>query len=198
MTRRSVDPAWLPIGRRAYLSPPQAGDLPQLLAHLRDPGIARNTLRIPFPYTARDARSFLAAVRRRRRRFRHPMDWAIRTPEGALIGLIGLQGTYGPASHRDELGYWLAKPHRGNGIMPRAVQAVVRLAFHAYGLSRLEMSVFRGNRASARVAQKCGFRLEGLLRRMVVKHGRGIDALLYARTRSTTPLKHRIHTEAQK
>ena len=176
-----------PIRRGLSLSAVRVQDIPQLVMHLRDPGIARQTLAIPFPYTARDARAFLDAVRRRRRRFKRPMDWAIRMPEGRLIGLISLQGTYGPWSHRDEIGYWLAKPYRGRGIMPRAVNAVVRVAFRQYGLIRLEMSIFRGNRVSARVAEKCGFRLEGVLRRMQIKDGRCIDAGLYARTRPPTP-----------
>ena len=50
-------------------------------------------------------------------------------------------------------------------------------------LVRLYAHVFEWNPASARVLEKAGYRLEGRLHRSVVKDGRVIDQLMYARLR---------------
>ena len=45
---------------------------------------------------------------------------------------------------------------------------------------RLQANVFKWNRSSARVMEKCGFKLEGRLRKSATKDGQTIDELLYA------------------
>ena len=50
-------------------------------------------------------------------------------------------------------------------------------------LERLELEIFDGNEASVRVAQRCGFQFEGLLRSRELHRGRRRDVALYARIR---------------
>lgn len=48
------------------------------------------------------------------------------------------------------------------------------------GLRRLQATIYAPNVASARVAEKCGYTREGVLRKAVAKDGRIWDALIYA------------------
>ena len=83
-------------------------------------------------------------------------------------------------SHRAEIGYWLAKPFWGRGIMTAVVAGVCRHGFEEFGLVKIVAHVFTGNPASARVLEKCGFVQEGLFRKHFLKDGKLIDAWAFA------------------
>src|SRR5262249_41514483 len=109
-----------------------------------------------------------------------PVQWAIRSTDDALIGGCGFDGFQVGQSHRAEVGYWLAKPFWGRGIMTAVVEPWCRTAFAEFGLVKITAHVFAGNPASARVLEKCGFQQEGLLRKHFLKDDTFIDARLFA------------------
>src|ERR1044071_1453890 len=119
------------------LSAPSEKDLLTLVECLKEREIYEHTLRIPYPYTKESALGFLALTAERSQKFGRLMDWAIRKNENELIGMIGFQGTEHFAHGSDEIGFWLAKPYWGRGIMTEAVGAFVRLAFDDYRMTRL-------------------------------------------------------------
>ena len=57
-----------------------------------------------------------------------------------------------------EIGYWIGVPFWGQGLIPEAVRAVIRLAFLDRDLATLWCGYFDGNEQSRRVQEKCGFR----------------------------------------
>ena len=59
-----------------------------------------------------------------------------------------------------ELGFWLGKPFWGQGIMPEAVQEILRHAFEDIGMTRVWAGYYEGNIKSKRVQEKCGFRFQ--------------------------------------
>jgi RimJ/RimL family protein N-acetyltransferase len=67
--------------------------------------------------------------------------------------------------------------------MTRVVGRLCERAHDEMGLSRIVAYVFPRNPASARVMEKCGFSLEGALRKYALKDGRFLDAKLYALVR---------------
>lgn len=77
-----------------------------------------------------------------------------------MIGLARLGGG------APEIGYWMAREARGQGIVGEAAGAVVDWAFAAErpAIARIEWRAVVGNVASARTARRLGFRYEGLLR----------------------------------
>jgi [ribosomal protein S5]-alanine N-acetyltransferase len=81
-----------------------------------------------------------------------------------LIGMIELQIT----DHHAELGYVLARPYWGQGLMTEAVRVVVQWAMSQPRLSRVEALCDLDNHASARVLEKAGFKKEELLPRRLV------------------------------
>lgn len=64
-----------------------------------------------------------------------------------------------------EIGYGVRSDARGNGYATEALAAVTRWALTEGGIQRAWLTTNTGNIASARVAEKVGFRREGTLRR---------------------------------
>jgi RimJ/RimL family protein N-acetyltransferase len=81
------------------------------------------------------------------------------------------------------LGYWLGQDFWGRGIMTEAVAAFTDFCFENFPLRRISAEVFANNPASARVLEKAGFVFEGRLKNNVIKDGKLLDSLLYAKTR---------------
>ena len=165
---------------QVHLTDFRSSDKPALIQHLNDQEIYDRTFRIPFPYTDADAEAFLARVAKATEQHCQPAHFAIRTGDDALIGGCGLNDFEVGKSHRAEVGYWLAKPLWGRGIMTAAVQRVCQHAFEEFGLVKIIAHVVTHNPASARVLEKCGFVQEGLLRKHFLKNGQFIDVKLFA------------------
>lgn len=67
--------------------------------------------------------------------------------------------------------------------MTEAVVAFIDFCFENFKLRRIYAEPFANNRASARVPEKAGFTFEGRLKKNVIKDGKVLDSLLYARTK---------------
>jgi ribosomal-protein-alanine N-acetyltransferase len=63
-----------------------------------------------------------------------------------------------------DIGYRISKNYWGQGFAPEAGRAMVKIAFEAMELGRLQIRCFTNNNGSVRVAQKLGFAQEGLIR----------------------------------
>ena len=103
-----------------------------------------------------------------------PSNWAIRNAEDHLIGGCGFNDFQMGKSHRAEIGYWLAKPFWGQGIMTAVVRRACQYAFEEFGLVKIIAHVNATNPASARVLEKCGFEQEGYLKKHLPQ-GRAIS-----------------------
>jgi ribosomal-protein-alanine N-acetyltransferase len=160
----------------------QPSDRAALVANLEDGSVQVWTLLIPHPYTFADADQWLAEAVPGDADEEAKTNWGIRDESGRQIGGIGFVPGSAKSRHAAEIGYWLAKPWWGRGIMTAAVTALCDHAFQQLGISRITAGVFVGNAGSARVLEKAGFVLEApLLRKCYRKDGRFIDAMLYAK-----------------
>lgn len=178
---RDLSQARIVATEDTHLSPLRPIDKSALVEWLNEKEIFDGTVRIPFPYTEQDAEKGLGMMREAAARYGHPVHFAIRRTSGQLIGGFGFEGL--AYAHRAEIGYWLAKPFWGRGIMTNVVRAMCDFAFAEWGLVRIEAHVFDFNVASARVLEKNAFEFEGLLRKHRCKNGRFLDSRLYALTR---------------
>ena len=78
------------------------------------------------------------------------------------------------------IGYWLTAAARGHGYATRALRLLARWGMAEFGLARLQLTCDPRNEASQRVAERCGFVREGLLRSQYAwKDGRR-DTLVYS------------------
>lgn len=69
---------------------------------------------------------------------------------------------------RFEIGYWLASRFTGNGYATESTRALTAYAFEDLGAARVELRCDDRNLASAAVAERSGFELEGVMRNAVV------------------------------
>lgn len=135
--------------------------------------------RFPHPYTLADAEAWVALT------VADPEPWNLTIEvDGAVAGGIGLVRQSDVHRISAELGYWLTPACWGRGIMTAAVSGFSEWAFATQELERIFAVTFESNPASARVLEKSGYLLEGVLRHSVLKDGRLMDSRLYARLRT--------------
>ena len=173
----------LSINKEYFLSPPEERDVPFYLEFLNDKEISERTLTIPFPYTERDARLYLEFCVNKKKEFGREMSWIIRNGKGELCGGISWHGKYPNQPHREEVGYWLARPYWNRGVMSNALERFCEYGFSECGYHRIEAPIFDFNHASQRVAEKCGFTKEGVMHKAYFKEGKFIDGVMYVLTR---------------
>lgn len=97
----------------------------------------------------------------------------------ALVGAIGYH-IVDWANRRTALGYWLSSGWQGHGIMTRAVHAMTKHGFSALGLHRIEIRAAVENKRSRAVAERTGYRSEGICRGAEWLHDRFVDHAIYA------------------
>jgi RimJ/RimL family protein N-acetyltransferase len=79
-----------------------------------------------------------------------------------------------------EVGYFVLQASTGQGIATEAAQATIQYAFEHLRVERVELQCAADNLASQRVAEHCGFHLEGCFRqRQRKKSGALVDRLWY-------------------
>lgn len=106
------------------------------------------------------------------------------TPEGDIAGHIEF---FRPVSYWDafELSYQLyADRHAGHGYTTEAVQLLVDYLFATKKEHRIHLVIVVGNAASHRIAEKCGFTLEGTVRGAFFNEGQNQDVTLYGLLRT--------------
>ena len=82
---------------------------------------------------------------------------------GQLLGGAGLLRTAWDTP-KTEVGYWIRSSCAGRGYTQEAVLALVDYAFQQMQVVRVELIADEANLASRRVAERCLFELEGILR----------------------------------
>src|SRR5262249_4090580 len=105
-------------------------------------------------------------IRLQRARFIERKDhalWLFRKCDGDFVGGSGLRRLNWevPAF---EIGYWCRMKYLGNGYISEAVRGITRFAFETLSAKRVEIRCDVQNERSIRVAERCGFTLEGELR----------------------------------
>ena len=141
------------------LRPFTEADVPAITAACQDPEIPRWTS-VPSPYSEDDARSFVA----------EPGDHrAFAVVDASTDALLGSVGFWLEGHGRAGFGYWT-----------RALRLLTRWAAREHDLARLQLMVEPANAASIRVAEKVGFRREGLLRSYLELKGTRRDVFLYS------------------
>lgn len=131
---------------------------------------------IPSPYTEADASAYVSEARRRWADRKAGTFAIVDATSGELLGSIGVRlGEIGA------VGYWVKREARGRGVASRALRLLSGWAVTEGGVERLELLTNPENLASQRVAEKAGFRREGLLRsRMRRRDGQRSDSVIFS------------------
>jgi RimJ/RimL family protein N-acetyltransferase len=159
------------------LTPFDERHLPGFEAMLTDPDVKRFT-RLPVPTPPGFSRAWLGRYEQGRRDGTSEA-FAIVDDADEFLGCamaFGIEADEGKA----ELGYIIAPAARGRGVATEALRLVTDWGFTERGLLRLELLISVDNVASIRVAERCGYVREGVLRSLYVKQDVREDHELWA------------------
>ena len=116
--------------------------------------------------------------------------WSRQDP-ATLVGSSGMRAIDWRVP-RFEIGYWVRRRFEGQGYVTEAALAIARFAFEALGARRVEIHTDDRNQRSWRVAERLGFRLEGVLRNECREAGVLRDTRVYAVTDLTELREDRL------
>ncbi len=82
-----------------------------------------------------------------------------------------------------EIGYFLDEKYWGKGITCEAVKLAEEIAFKKLDLRRIEILTDVKNEQSQRVAKKCGYEKEGILKKRIMNQKKYVDAILFSKVK---------------
>lgn len=151
-------------------------DVEDLVKYANNPRVAANlTDGFPHPYTKEDAERFITMAMSAT-----PTRIFAIELNGEAVGGIGLHLQEDIYRNNAELGYWLAEPFWGKGIMTGIVKEIVNYGFAHFSINRIYARPFGSNMGSQRVLEKAGFQLEARFHKTLIKNGELEDELVFA------------------
>ena len=109
----------------------------------------------------------------------------IATKDDRAVGVVSFVRL---ADFELEVGYRLyAKADRGQGYVSEALLLWCAYLFESFDITRLRIQTTTENRGSRRVAEKCGFSQEGILRRAYWARGLFWDVVVYGLLQEESP-----------
>ncbi len=163
------------------LRPFQVSDVDSLVHHANNFKIAKFlTDAFPHPYTVDHAKAFIAMATQD-----DPVHIFAIDVNGEAVGAIGLHPQKDIMCKNAELGYWLAEPYWGKGIITEAIKQIVPIGFSIFDITRIYARPYGTNAASQRVLEKAGFKLEARIEKNIFKNGEFLDELIYAVRKQT-------------
>jgi len=159
------------------LRPPAPGDCDAFVAAM----LASRDLHRPW-ITMPETRAAYAAYLERTAPGNFAPYLVCRAEDGAIAGFANLSQIIRGPLQQAFLSYGAVAGHTGRGYMTAALGLVLREAFVALGLHRLEANIQPGNEASRALARRCGFALEGFSPRYLKVGDRWCDHERWALT----------------
>jgi [ribosomal protein S5]-alanine N-acetyltransferase len=151
-------------------------DITSLAKYANNWSVAKNlTDKFPHPYTEADAKAFIEFANSET-----PIHFFAIEVNNEAVGGIGIHPQEDIYKKNAELGYWLAEPFWGKGIIGQAIKQMIDFAFTTYDIERLFARPFGANIASQKVLEKNGFVLEASFAKTIYKQGEYHDELVYA------------------
>lgn len=142
---------------------------------------------VPADYGPQDARSFIEGADQRLDAG-DGISLAVVSPSDSseVLGSVGLVAVH-PRHRRAEIGYWTSPHARGRGVAPQAVGLLSGWCLQELDLARIDLTPHVDNRSSQAVAERAGFRREGVLRDYYVDKSGVIDIVMFSRLRTDLP-----------
>lgn len=85
--------------------------------------------------------------------------------------------------HKCGIGYCVHPKFRGKGLAPSSLKILADYTFKKYKVKRIEAGVRTFNKASIRVLEKAGFKLEGTMKKYYYRNGKYLDSMIWARVK---------------
>jgi [ribosomal protein S5]-alanine N-acetyltransferase len=159
-----------------HLRPFTIDDLHSLVKFANNYNIAKNlTNAFPHPYSIENGKAFIEMATQN-----SPSNVFAIEINGEAAGAIGIHPQNDIYCRNMAMGYWLAEPYWGKGIITKAISEMVDYAFRNFDVYRIYARPFGYNIASQKASEKAGFVLEARLEKTFFKNGEYMDELIYA------------------
>lgn len=117
-------------------------------------------------------------------------DWPScpkRTEHTEVIGQVTVSNILTGSARSGVIGYWIDRGHAGQGLMPAAVALACDYCWQVMRLHRIEICIRPENAPSLRVAEKLGFRDEGMRPAYLHINGEWRDHRVFSLNRGEVP-----------
>tara|TARA_Y100000034_G_C6644217_1_gene281732 strand:- start:34 stop:525 length:492 start_codon:yes stop_codon:yes gene_type:complete len=154
------------------LRKPKESDLKSWFKYYQDKDIKKNFMSIP---------KDLAEARKELFDKSKNVDNFVIDTDEKIVGSVSIHDII--ENHKATISFWIAKKYRGKGIATKVCKIITKYVFEKYKLKRIQGNVRTFNKASAKVMEKCGYKLEGILRKNKLKDGKYLDDMVWAKVR---------------
>jgi RimJ/RimL family protein N-acetyltransferase len=164
-------------GRRLYLRPPTKDDIPYCLRWMNDQEV-NQYLAAFLPFMEADELEWLERVHKNKER-----DLVFVIVDAKTKKPIGLMGIHEISwkDRRASTGAMIGeKSYWGNGYGTEAKMVLLNYAFNTLNLRKITSRVFAFNKRSKAYSEKCGYKVEAVLKQEVFKNGRYHDLIMMA------------------
>ncbi len=162
---------------KVELRPQRVSDAKRFYQIIKNPNF--EFMRIPLDNIKDEIKFLKQNVSRRRKNFAY--NYTIFC-DGEIVGGCGIKID----QHRTfngEIGYFIEQAYWGKGIATQAVKKLERIGFDELGLNRIEILMDVRHKASEKVAIKCGYNKEGVMKKAIKTDNSYYDAFLYAKVK---------------
>jgi RimJ/RimL family protein N-acetyltransferase len=166
------------LSKRLLLRAMHTGDVHEIQFHVNTKAVCNNMSYTPHPYTMEMAENWM-------RNINYGMGngtccyWAIcDLVTGEFIGSMGL--SLFREQDGAEMHYWIGEKFWNNGYCTEAAKLTIKYVFEKLKFHRLQITHRKGNIASRRIIEKCGFVQEGELRDQLKRFGAFENVMYYS------------------
>lgn len=161
------------------LRPVTEADFPDIRAMFADPVFLRFT-RVPEPPPDGFERTWYERYEKGKADGTRRNFAVVEGPEQVFVG-FAVAPSIDSEERTAELGYGITAANRGRGLATEVLRVLTAWAFDELGMFRLQLLIDPENIGSKKVAERCGYTFEGLLRSLYVKPGRRGDTESWSR-----------------
>lgn len=163
-------------GKKVRLREYREEDMPLRLAYVNDPEVGRNLAPgVPYPVTLHEEEKWFESINTGGDVFKFAIE---SLEDKKFIGGCSINGVdwkNGVTS----LGIFIgSSEHRGKGYGTDAMRVLMEFIFMQMNVNKIRLTVYSYNIPGIKCYEKCGFKVEGVLRREIFRDGKYYDKIL--------------------
>lgn len=169
-------------GKKVILTEYRKEDIKKALGYVNNPEVkSLLTPGIPFPYTLEDEEKWYDSLSANKDTY----NFAIRTLEdNKYIGGCGINSVNWKNSNVI-IGIFIGdKDYWSKGYGTDALNVLIKFIFEEMNINKIKLNVYSFNKRAIKSYEKCGFKVEGVLREEVYRFGKYQDDILMGLLRS--------------
>jgi len=168
-------------GKNFILRYPRMSDLDSYYENKNDKSLEEGFNRFEYPHPKLEAKKHLERAIKSNRKKNKTREIFVIDIKGKAVGEVGLEDIIPKLKAKSHS--FIGKDYRNKGITTAARKLLIEYAFKKYKLRRIYCTVRVTNKASKRVTEKVGYKLEGIAKNDVLKKGKYYDNYVYAITK---------------